>query len=110
MGLRLFLYFLLGGSIVTLVTYFGSHGKGIMAAFVATFPTMTVTTIITIYLASGAGASTSYVKGLLLMMPSWFAYSLSILFLIPRLGLGPALVIGVSLYVTGTLITMRLVQ
>ena len=36
-GLKLLIYFLVGGSILTLVTYFGSKDKGILAAFIAMF-------------------------------------------------------------------------
>jgi hypothetical protein len=47
--LKFLLYFLIGGSIVTLVTYFGSRMKGLTAAFLAMFPFLTTLTLITIY-------------------------------------------------------------
>ena len=36
--------FLLGGTIVSVASLIGSQGRGLLAAFVATFPTMTVLT------------------------------------------------------------------
>ena len=106
----LFLYFLLGGTVVSLVTYFGSQAKGLLAAFIATFPAITVITLCTIYLGSGTSAATSYFKGMLILLPAWLLYSLSVLYLLPRLGLLPSLIIGISLYVSGGLATMKLVH
>jgi hypothetical protein len=40
------LYFVVGGVIVAAVTYFGSQGKGLLAAFVAFFPSVTVVTLV----------------------------------------------------------------
>ena len=104
------LYFLLGGAIVTLVTYFGSQAKGLLAAFIAFFPSITVITIITIYLNGGINPTTSYLKGMLLLMPAWLLYVLSVLFLLPRLGLVFSLVLGIFLYLGSALATMKVVH
>jgi len=53
-ALKFILYFLIGGSILTLVTYFGSKDKGIIAAFIAMFPLVTGLSIITIYSEAGS--------------------------------------------------------
>lgn len=102
------LYFLLGGAVITLVTYFGSQGKGLLAAFVACFPSVTIVTLCTIYLNGGAGAAVSYFRGMLLLIPAWLLYTVAIVFLLPRLGLVPSLLVGVFLYATSSLLIMKL--
>ena len=102
------LYFLIGGTVVALATYFGHQGKGLLTAFIAIFPSITVVTLSTIYLRGGIGAAASYSKGLLALMPAWFVYIICVFFLLPRLGFVPALIISVSLYAVIGLIIMRL--
>lgn len=92
------LYFILGGAIVSVVTFIGSQGKGLLAAFVATFPTMTVLTFSLIYSKAGQAATANYAKGLLMMTPPWIIYVLCLLFLLPRWGFARALVVGVLAY------------
>ena len=102
------LYFLIGGTVVALATYFGHQGKGLLTAFIAIFPSITVVTLSTIYLRSGLGAAASYSRGLLALMPAWFVYIICVFFLLPRLGFAPALIIGVSLYSVIGIVIMRL--
>lgn len=102
------LYFVLGGTIVTLVTYLGSQGKGLMAAFIALFPAITVVTLSAVYMRGGVEPTVSYAKGLLLLIPAWLMYVLAVIFLVPRFGLAPALAIGIVLYAAGSYVTMRL--
>jgi uncharacterized membrane protein (GlpM family) len=102
------LYFVLGGTIVTLVTYLGSQGKGLLAAFVALFPALTVVTLSAIYLRSGVGPTVDYAKGLLFMVPAWLIYVAAVIFFVPRLGLAPALAIGIPLYAAASYVTIRL--
>jgi len=104
------LYFLLGGTVVALVTYFGSQGKGLFAAFIGSLPTVTVITLCIIYLNTGVVASISYFKGLLIMLPAWLLYVIAILFLLPRVGLAPSLAIGLSLYFSSAFLIMKLVD
>ncbi len=104
------LYFVLGGTIVALVTYFGSQGKGLLAAFVAFFPSITVVTLISIYLTGGVSATVSYFKGMLFLIPAWLLYAVAIIFILPRWGLVPSILVGVAIYVAAALITMRLVH
>jgi uncharacterized membrane protein (GlpM family) len=102
------LYFFLGGVVVSLVTVFGSSGKGILAAFVACFPAVTVITLSAIYVKAGMTGAIAYSRGIVLMAPAWFLYIGIVLFLLPRVGFVPALAIGVVLYVASSLIIMRL--
>ncbi len=106
----LFLYFLLGGTIVALVTYFGSQGKGLFAAFIGNMPVVTIITLCIIYLSSGTDVATSYFKGLLILLPPWILYVIGVIFFLPRLGLAPSLAIGLSLYFSGALLTIKLVH
>jgi len=104
------LYFVLGGSIVTAITYFGSQGKGIIAAFIAFFPSISVVTLFTIYFKSGMGASVSYFKGMLLLIPAWALYAVAMMFILPRWGILPTVVLGIAIYVGVALLTIRLVH
>jgi hypothetical protein len=104
------LYFALGGSIVTLVTYFGSQGKGLLAAFVAFFPSITIVTLVSVYLSGGVGSAVSYFKGMLFLIPAWILYAVAMIFVLPRWGIVPSVFIGISLYVTVAFVTMRFVH
>jgi hypothetical protein len=81
----------LGGTIVSAVTYFGSLGRGMLSAFVATFPSITVLTFILIYLDSGTAPTFSYAKGMVLFFPSWLAYLICFVVVLPRWGFWTAL-------------------
>lgn len=104
------LYFVLGGTIVVLVTYFGSHGKGLIAAFVAFFPSITLVTLLSIYLASGVNATVSYMKSAIFLIPAWLLYAVAIIFILPRLGLVPSVLISLGLYIAAAFITVRFVH
>ena len=101
-------YFVLGGTIVTLITYFGVQGKGLLAAFIGFFPSISIVTLFTIYLKSGVGATVSYFKGMLFLIPAWVLYALAMIFILPRWGIMPSVIIGVVLYVAVALLTIRL--
>ena len=102
-------YFFIGGAIIAAVTYFGARGNSLLAVFIAFFPGTSVITMTTIYLASGAGATVSYAKSLMILLPAWILYVLGIIFLLPRLGLVPSILISVVAYTGAALLTMRLV-
>jgi hypothetical protein len=104
------LYFFLGGAIVALVTYFGSQGKGLLSAFIAFFPSITIVTLLSIYFTSGVNATVSYFKGMLFLIPAWILYALAMVFILPRWGLVPSVLISIGLYVGAAFITMRLVH
>jgi hypothetical protein len=104
------LYFVLGGTIVTFITYFGTQGKGLLAAFIGFFPSITLVTLFTIYLKSGVGATVSYFKGMLFLIPAWVLYALAMVFILPRWGIVPSVIAGVGLYVGIALLTMKFVH
>ncbi len=92
------LYFLLGGTIVSLSTYLGSQGKSFLAAFASTFPAITGATFILIYLNGGNDAIVSYAKNLLWFVPPWIVYVITMILGIPRIGFWPAMVGSLVLY------------
>jgi uncharacterized membrane protein (GlpM family) len=101
-------YFVIGGLVVAIVTYFGSRGKSELAAFIAFLPGTSVITLCTIYLASGTGAAVSYAKSMLILLPAWLFYVIGVIFLLPRLGLAWSLVVSVAVYLAAAFVTMRL--
>ena len=102
------LYFVLGGTAVSLASYFGSQNKGLLAAFISFFPAATVITVSVIYTAAGSHAASNYARGMLFLLPAWVLYALSLFWFIPRLGLTFSLLIGIPLYVGGAILTVKL--
>ena len=101
-------YFVIGGLVVSVVTYFGSQGKSDLAVFIAFLPSTTLITLCTIYFAGGTGAAVSYAKSMLILLPAWVLYVLGVLFLLPRLGLVVSLLISVAAYLAAAFVTMKL--
>lgn len=97
-SIKLLFYFILGGIVVSLTTYFGSENKGVLAAFIAMFPSVTVLTLSMIYLETGIRPVLSYIRGLLLLTPAWILYLICLVYIAPRHGFWPALASGVVLY------------
>ncbi len=98
-AIKYLLYFILGGAIVVVTTYFGSEKKGLLAAFFALFPFITAITLFTVYSSAGLDAVTSYVKGLILLTPIWILYLVCILYILPRYGFWVALASGIAVYI-----------
>ncbi len=91
-------YFLLGGTIVSVSTYLGSQGKSFLAAFASTFPAITGATFMLIYINGGNEAIVSYAKNLLWFVPPWMVYVLSMIAGVPRFGFWPAMIGSLVLY------------
>jgi uncharacterized membrane protein (GlpM family) len=98
MEIKYILYFIVGGAIVSAVTYLASHEKGLLAASIANLPIITLVTFLAIYSESGRNAVIPYAEGLVIMLIPWLAYIFSIIGLTNRLGFIPSLLLGVSLY------------
>ena len=107
MSFKYIIYFLLGGTVISVVTYFASNAKGLLAAFIANMPVITVITFLTIYHEVGQKAVIPYAKGLVIMTLPWFAYIFSIIFLTSRLGFFPSLLTGLALYMTIALFIIK---
>ena len=98
MGIKYILYFLIGGTVITVVTYFASHSRTMVAAFFANLPVLTLITFLTIYYEAGQKAVVPYAHGLMIMLFPWLAYIGSVIFLTPRIGVIPSLLLGIILY------------
>src|SRR5208283_1806583 len=104
MELKYILYFLIGGMVISVVTYFAGHGRPLIAAFLANMPVITLVTFLTIYHEAGQKAIVPYAKGLVMMIFPWLAYILAIIVLTPRLGFLFSLTTGFTIYVIFALI------
>ncbi len=91
-------YFILGGTIVSLSTYLGSQGRSFLAAFASTFPAITGATFILIYLNGGSDSLVGYAKNLLWFVPPWLVYVSAMILGVPRLGFWPATAVSLTLY------------
>ena len=95
---KLILYFLIGGTIVSVSSYVGAQGRGFLAAFVSTFPAITGVTILLIYLNGGTDPAFTYAKHLMWFVPPWLLYVGFLIFSIPRVNFLMALGGALSLY------------
>lgn len=98
MEIKYIIYFFLGGIVVSLVSYFASHSKGLVAAFFANLPVITFVTFLIIYFESGQENVILYAKSLLVMLLPWLAYILSFIILTSKIGVIPSLFAGLTLY------------
>lgn len=92
------LYFILGGTLVSLSTYLGSHGRGFFAALASTFPMISGVTFILIYLNTGNDHTLSFAKNLIWLSPPWFVYVMVMIFGINRLGFWLSFAGAMTLY------------
>ncbi|MCX7770980.1 MAG: hypothetical protein N2202_07860 [Proteobacteria bacterium] len=83
---------------MSIVSYFASHSKGLVAAFFANLPVITFVTFIIIYFESGEKNVILYAKSLLIMLFPWLAYIFSIIILGSKIGIIPSLIIGLTTY------------
>jgi len=105
--LLLVAYFVIGGVVVSAITYLGSHSKSMLAAFIALLPCVSVITLCTIYFSSGTGAVVSYAKNMLILLPPWILYVVGVIYLLPRIGLAGSLVASIGAYLVTALLIMK---
>ena len=98
-------YFLLGGTLVSLSTYLGAHGKGFFAALASQLPVISALAFILIYLNAGGQPTLSFAKNLLWLSPAWFVYVFVMLFCVPRLGFWISFAGAMTLYALVVLVT-----
>ena len=91
-------YFMVGGLVVSLTTYFGSKGQGFLAAFISMFPSMTVLIFFLLYRTGGTPSVINYAKSLVYVVPSWILYICAVALLCDRIGIWLSLILGISLY------------
>ena len=103
------LYFIIGGTVVSLTTYLGSLGRGWLAAFVTTFPALTGITFILMYLNAGSEPTVPYARNLLYFVVPWLAYVGFYLLTIDRLGFWLTLTGAIALFVTVSVLSKLIV-
>ncbi len=101
------LYFIIGGTVVTVSTWAGSLGRSWLAAFVTTFPALTGLTFILMYLNAGVEPTVPYAKNLFFFVVPWLVYVGFYVWSIDRLGFWLALAGAVTLF-TGVAALMKL--
>ncbi len=92
------LYFILGGSLVSLSTYLGSHSKSFWAALASTLPVISGVTFILVYINTGSAPTISFAKNLIWLSPPWFIYVGAMIVGVPKLGFWPAYALAIGLY------------
>src|SRR3989442_7213021 len=96
------LYFIIGGTVVSLTTYLGSLGRSWLAAFITTFPALTGLTLILMYLNVGVEPTVPYARNLLYFVVPWLAYVGFYLLTIDRLGFWLTLTGAIARFVTAS--------
>jgi uncharacterized membrane protein (GlpM family) len=91
-------YFIIGGLVVSLTTYYGTKGQGFLAAFISMFPSMTVLIFFLLYRTGGIPSVIDYAKSLVYVVPPWILYICTVAFLCDRIGIWFSLILGVGLY------------
>ena len=103
------LYFIIGGTVVSLTTYLGSLGRSWLAAFVTTFPALTGITFILMYLNAGVAPTVPYARNLLYFVVPWLAYVGFYLLTIDRFGFWLTLTGAIALFVAVAALTKLVV-
>ncbi|HEX8948692.1 MAG TPA: hypothetical protein VF790_07015 [Dissulfurispiraceae bacterium] len=98
------MYFLLGGSITSVVAYLANNSKGFLAAFINTLPITSLSTFVIIYVSTGQDAVLSYARGLVIMLLPWILYVLSVIILTPRISFPYSLLVGLFLFILMSLL------
>ena len=107
---RYALYFFLGGLLVSVSTYLGSHGKGFLAALASTLPVISGMTFILVYVNAGSAPTVSFAKNLIWLSPPWFLYVGTMIAAVPKFGFWTAYGLAMGLYIGGVGITRLIVQ
>jgi uncharacterized membrane protein (GlpM family) len=109
-GLRLAIYFLIGGSVTALSAYFASQGRGVLSAFITTLPLLTIFSFLIISAEGGSQTVQEYARGLLLFTPPWICYVFVVMLGTGRLGLTRSLVLGVVVFVLLSLLVQKVLD
>ena len=109
MILDYFLYFLIGGSIVSLTVFLAKQGYPLLSGIALIFPSYTLLSFLLIGRNVGNAAVIESAKSALLCtFIAWVPYVLIIIYLTQKWGLNNALIIGVSIFLVITLIWIYL--
>jgi uncharacterized membrane protein (GlpM family) len=102
------LEFLIGGTVVTLVSYFGSKGSGDLAAFITMFPSISTLGFYFVYKNGGNEAVMKFVQGFFLVVPSWILYVVLMYILCSRLSVIYSLIISVGSYMISSFLLSKI--
>ena len=103
-------YFLIGGTVVTVVAYIGGRGNGILAAFVASWPVLFFLNVLLMYRNGGVAASITYTKGSLLFLPAFACYAALTIWLLPHLGMPKTLALGLPIYAVPIIVMKKIIS
>jgi uncharacterized membrane protein (GlpM family) len=109
-GLRFFLYFLVGGTVVTLISFLASIGKPQLAAFIGLIPSNTILTFIFTHREGGAKTTTEYARTMMWFTPAWLLYVATVMWLLPKQGLYRSLGAGLAVFFAASFLTSLLRQ
>lgn len=101
-------YFLVGGLVVSLTTYYGAKGQGFLAAFISMFPSLTVLVFFLLYREGGKEAVITYARSLIYVVPPWVLYVFVVWFLCERIGILWSIILGVGLYFGSSILVNQL--
>ena len=102
------LYFVLGGTLVSVSTYLGSHGRGFLAALASTLPVISGVTFILIFINAGSAPTISFAKHMIWLSPPWVMYVGTMIAFVPKLGFWPAYGLAIGIYLAGVGLTRLL--
>ncbi len=95
-------YFIVGGLVVSSTAYYGSTGRGFIAALISMFPSMTVLTFSLIYRAGGQASVVDYAKNLVYGVPPWILYVFTVAWLCEHIGIWRSLTLGIVIYLAAS--------
>lgn len=101
-------YFVVGGLVVSLTTYFGSKGQGFLAAFISMFPSLTVLVFFLLYRAGGKESVINYARSLIYVVPPWVLYVVVVWFLCERIGVLWSIILGIAFYLGSSVLVNQL--
>jgi len=96
---RLVIYFVIGGAVTALTTYYASLGRGYLSAFIATLPLLTALTFVLINAEGGKDTVLDYARGLLIFTPPWICYVAVVMLGVERLGIYKSVGLGIAVYI-----------
>jgi uncharacterized membrane protein (GlpM family) len=104
------LYFITGGSIVTIVAWLARIGHPFLSGIALVFPSVTLVSFYFLGKSVGREAvSTSAKSALLATFFLWLPYMTAIVYLIPRFGVNKALVLALAVFLMLALIYVKFI-
>jgi len=93
------LYFLLGGTIVSMVAYLANHGNQVLTILMGNLPVLFMMNIFLAYRVGGTTGSMIYAKGMLAVMPFFIVFILITLLILPHINTPLAVLPAMLVYI-----------